>query len=49
MLGIPLRIHDRADHGFDPPVILGAATHLESFDIGQACQDESIGCPRVTG
>lgn len=47
MLGIPLRIHDRADHGFDAPVILGAATHLEAFGIGQACQDESIGCPRV--
>ena len=34
MLGIPLRVDDRADHSFDAPVIIGAAIYLEVFDIG---------------
>lgn len=36
MLGIPLRVDDRADHSFDAPVIIGAAIYLEVFDIGLA-------------
>lgn len=47
MLGIPLHFHDRADHGSDVLVVLGTTTYYEIFDIGQAYQDEAIGCPRI--